>query len=74
MLNENEYRYEFDVNRFLLNQLKENIDEVRSQPLKRLIAENIYYFNLFYSMDDIDTSLNYIGNEFKLYQNQDDII
>lgn len=73
MLNENEYRYEFDVNRFLLNQLKENIDEVRSQPLKRLIAENIYYFNLFYSMDDIDTSLNYIGNEFKLYQNQDDI-
>lgn len=73
MLNENEYRYEFDVNRFLLNQLKENIDEVRSQPLKRLIAENIYYFNLFYSMDDIDTSLNYIGNEFKLYQNQDNI-
>ena len=45
--------------------------KVRSQPLKRLIAENIYYFNLFYSMDDIDTSLNYIGNEFKLYQNQD---
>ena len=73
MLNEKEYRYEFDVNRFLLNQLKENIDEVRSQPLKRLIAENIYYFSLFYSMDDIDTSLNYIDNEFKVYQNQDDI-
>lgn len=73
MLNENEYKYEFDLNSSLLSQMKENIDEVRSQPLKRLIAENIYYFNLFYSMDDIDTSLNYIGNEFKLYQNQDDI-
>lgn len=73
MLNENEYKYEFDLNSSLLSQMKENIDEVRSQPLKRLIAENIYYFSLFYSMDDIDTSLNYIGNEFKLYQNQDDI-
>lgn len=73
MLNENEYRYEFDVNRFLLNQLKENIDKVRAQPLKRLIAENIYYFSLFYSMDDINTSLNYIDNEFKVYQNQDGI-
>lgn len=73
MLNENEYKYEFDLNSSLLSQMKENIDEIRSQPLKRLIAENIYYFSLFYSMDDIDTSLNYIGNEFKLYQNQDDI-
>lgn len=69
MLNEIEYKYEFDVNRFLLSQIKDNIDKVRSQPLKRLIAENIYYFNLFYSMDDIETSLNYIDNEFKLYQN-----
>lgn len=73
VLNENEYKYEFDLNSSLLSQMKENIDEIRSQPLKRLIAENIYYFSLFYSMDDIDTSLNYIGNEFKLYQNQDDI-
>lgn len=69
MLNEIEYKYEFDVNRFLLSQIKDDIDKVRSQPLKRLISENIYYFNLFYSMYDIETSLNYIDNEFKLYQN-----
>lgn len=73
MLNEIEYNYEFDLNSSLLSQLKKNIDKVRSQPLKRLIAENIYYFNLFYAIEDIDTSLNYIGNEFKLYQNQDNI-
>lgn len=58
MLNEMEYKYEFDFNSSLLSQMKENIDEVRSQPLKRLIAENIYYFSLFYSMDDIDSYLN----------------
>ena len=34
MLNENEYRYEFDVNRFLLNQLKENIDESSFSTIK----------------------------------------
>lgn len=62
ILNGNEYHYKIEPYEKLSKQILEDIETVKKQPesFYKLIMDNISYFNLFYTTDDIERSLDYI--------------
>lgn len=65
VLNGNEYHYKFEPYEKLSKQIFEDINTVQTvqkQPesFYKLIMDNISYFNLFYTTEDIERSLDYI--------------
>lgn len=62
ILNGNEYHYKIEPYEKLSKQILEDIETVQKQPesFYKLIMDNISYFNLFYTTDDIERSLDYI--------------
>lgn len=62
LLHDNEYHYKFEPYEKLSKLIFEDIDTVRKQPesFYKLITDNIIYFNLFYTTEDIERSLDYI--------------
>lgn len=76
VLNGNEYQYQFKIYEKLSKQILKDINIVQitqKQPesIYKLITDNISYFNLFYSTDDIEQSLDYIQSD-KIHVIQDD--
>lgn len=76
VLNGSEYHYKFEKYKKLSKQIFEDINivqTVQKQPesIYKLIADNISYFNLFYSTDDIEQSLDYIEQD-KIHIIKDD--
>lgn len=76
VLNGSEYHYKFEKYKKLSKQILEDINivqTVQKQPesIYKLIADNISYFNLFYSTDDIEQSLDYIEQD-KIHIIKDD--
>lgn len=76
VLNGSEYHYKFEKYKKLSKQILEDINivqTVQKQPesIYKLIEDNISYFNLFYSIDDIEQSLNYIEQD-KIHVIKDD--
>lgn len=68
VLNGSEYHYKFEKYKKLSKQILEDINivqTVQKQPesIYKLIEDNISYFNLFYSTDDIEQSLDYIEQD-----------
>ena len=85
ILNGNEYHYKIEPYEKLSKQILEDIETVQKQPesFYKLIMDNISYFNLFYTTDDIERSLDYIqpnkthvinDNFFQIYQLQEKIL
>ena len=85
ILNGNEYHYKIEPYEKLSKQIFEDIETVQKQPesFYKLIIDNISYFNLFYTTDDIERSLDYIqpnkthvinDNFFQLYQLKEKIL
>ena len=76
VLNGSEYHYKFEKYKKLSKQILEDINivqTVQKQPesIYKLIEDNISYFNLFYSTDDIEQSLDYIEQD-KIHIIKDD--
>lgn len=76
VLNGSEYHYKFEKYKKLSKQILEDINivqTVQKQPesIYKLIEDNISYFNLFYSTDDIEQSLDYIEQD-KMHIIKDD--
>lgn len=76
VLNGSEYHYKFEKYKKLSKQILEDINivqTVQKQPesIYKLIENNISYFNLFYSTDDIEQSLDYIEQD-KIHIIKDD--
>lgn len=76
ILNGSEYHYKFEKYKKLSKQILEDINivqTVQKQPesIYKLIADNISYFNLFYTIDDIEQSLDYIEQD-KIHIIKDD--
>lgn len=76
VLNGSEYHYKFEKYKKLSKQILEDINivqTVQKQPesIYKLIEDNISYFNLFYSTDDIEQSLDYIEQD-KMHVIKDD--
>lgn len=76
VLNGSEYHYKFEKYKKLSKQILEDINivqTVQKQPesIYKLIEDNISYFNLFYSTDDIEQSLDYIEQD-KIHVIKDD--
>lgn len=76
VLNGSEYHYKFEKYKKLSKQIFEDINivqTVQKQPesIYKLIEDNISYFNLFYSTDDIEQSLDYIEQD-KMHIIKDD--
>ena len=62
LFHDNEYHYKFEPYEKLSKLIFEDIGTVRKQPesFYKLITDNISYFNLFYTTEDIERSLDYI--------------
>ena len=73
ILNSNEYHYKIDPYKKLSEQILEDIETVQKQPesFYKLIMDNISYFNLFYTLHDIEQSLDYIQQD-KIHIIKDD--
>ena len=76
VLNGSEYHYKFEKYKKLSKQIFEDINIVQTvqkppESIYKLIADNISYFNLFYSTDDIEQSLDYIEQD-KIHIIKDD--
>ena len=76
VLNGSDYHYKFEKYKKLSKQILEDINivqTVQKQPesIYKLIEDNISYFNLFYSTDDIEQSLDYIEQD-KIHVIKDD--
>ena len=73
ILNSNEYHYKIDPYKKLSEQILDDIETVQKQPesFYKLIMDNISYFNLFYTLHDIEQSLDYIQQD-KIHIIKDD--
>ena len=76
VLNGSEYHYKFEKYKKLSKQILEDINIVQTvqkqtESIYKLIEDNISYFNLFYSTDDIEQSLDYIEQD-KIHVIKDD--
>lgn len=76
VLNGSEYHYKFERYKKLSKQILKDINivqTVQKQPesIYKLIIDNVSYFNLFYTIDDIEQSLDYIEQD-KIHLIKDD--